>query len=295
MTDRQASSGALPDISIRQLEYLVAVADAPTFAAAAEQVGVSPSALSQGLAELERRVGVELFEPQGRRRVLRSVAQPALDHARQVVGLTRDLVAWSQRLGTSQAGRVRLGMVDVAAVDHYPDLLRRFRVEHPDVELLLTVAPSAELLADLRAGDLDLVVCVDPPEWPAGMEVSTLREEPIVVYAPAGTSVGDTDTWGPWVLFPADSHTRHQIVEHLRSLGSPLDVGAESHQASVLREMVGLGLGWTVLPEASEGRGDDLVRGPTLFNRRLVLARRSGSVHDPAADELANRLVAQGA
>ena len=65
---------ALPDLSIRQLEYLVAVADEPTWAHAAARVGVSPSALSQGLAELERRVGVALFERDGRRRLVRRSA-----------------------------------------------------------------------------------------------------------------------------------------------------------------------------------------------------------------------------
>ncbi|MGA1439694.1 MAG: helix-turn-helix domain-containing protein, partial [Ilumatobacteraceae bacterium] len=77
----------LPDLSIRQFEYLTAVADHPTWAVAAESVGVSPSALSQGLAELERRLGVELFERTGRRRSLRSTASPVLDHARQVLAL----------------------------------------------------------------------------------------------------------------------------------------------------------------------------------------------------------------
>ena len=71
---------SLPDLTIRQLEYLVAVADEPTWALAARRVGVSPSALSQGLAELERRIGVDLFESQGRRRVLRRSALPLLDH-----------------------------------------------------------------------------------------------------------------------------------------------------------------------------------------------------------------------
>ena len=58
----------LPDLTIRQLEYLVAVAEEPTWALAAQRVGVSPSALSQGLAELERRVDVPLFEAQARRK-----------------------------------------------------------------------------------------------------------------------------------------------------------------------------------------------------------------------------------
>lgn len=279
----------LPDISIRQLEYLVAVADASTWAQAAETVGVSPSALSQGLAELERRVGVELFEPAGRRRRLRASAGPVLDHARQVVSLTGDLVAWSDRVRTARRGRVRVGMIDVAAVDHYPEVLRAFRTDRPDVELTLSVAPSSPLLDDLRAGELDLVVCVDPPEVPVGIELVPLRDEPIVVYAPEGTRVGPASRWGPWVLFPDGSHTRHQIIEHLRELGAPLRVAADSHQPDVLREMVDLGLGWTVLPAASEG-SDRLVRGPVLFDRSLVLARRAGAVTDPAADELADRI-----
>ena len=68
-------AATLPDLTIRQLEYLVAVADEPTWAIAARRVGVSPSALSQGLAELERRLGLTLFEAAGRRRVLRASAR----------------------------------------------------------------------------------------------------------------------------------------------------------------------------------------------------------------------------
>ena len=62
VTSAPTDRPALPDLSIRQLEYLVAVADAPTWADAANAVGVSASALSQGLAELERRIGIDLFE-----------------------------------------------------------------------------------------------------------------------------------------------------------------------------------------------------------------------------------------
>lgn len=280
----------LPDLSIRQLEYLVAVADHDTWSAAAASVGVSPSALSQGLAELERRIGIELFEPAGRRRVLRSTARPVLDHARQVVALTDDLVTWADRVRGSRAGRLRLGLVDVAALEHYPDVLRSFREEFADVELTLSVEPSADLLADLRAGTLDLIVCVDPPEWPSGIDVTPLLEEPITVFAPIGTEIGPPATWGPWVLFPPSSHTRHQIIAALRATGAPVQVVADSHQVGVLREMVALGLGWTVLP-VSSAPVDDMVAGPVLFQRRLVMARRSGSVSDPAVDELARRLV----
>ena len=59
----------LPAVTTSQLEYFVAALDAPTWRDAASRVGVSPSALSQGIAELERRLGITLFDRDGRRRV----------------------------------------------------------------------------------------------------------------------------------------------------------------------------------------------------------------------------------
>ncbi len=285
------SSPPLPDISIRQLEYLVAVADAPTWALAAEATGVSPSALSQGLAELERRVGVPLFERRGRRRELRAAAGPVLDHARQVLGLTSDLAGWSHRLATGEQGSVRVGMIDAAAVVHFPDVLRGFRNGHPGVHLHLTVEPSRRLLDQLARGELDLVVCVRPPTAPAGIALTTVVVEELAVLAPPGTPVGRPAEWGPWVLFPRDSHTRGYVEDALRRRGAPVEIVAESHQPDVLREMVRLGVGWTVLPAGADG-GDtrSLATGPRLIDRELAIATRDGAVVDPAVTALADAL-----
>ena len=274
---------ALPDISIRQLQYLVAVADEPTWAAAAEAVGVSPSALSQGLAELERRIGVELFEPQGRRRLVRQSATPVLDHARRVVALTGDLVDWSDRVREGRAGRVRLGMIDVAAVEYFPDVVREFRNERPDVRLTVSVAPSAALLDALRSGALDLLVCVAPPTELGGVATEVLLDEPLVIVGPPGAT-----ELGPWVTFPTGSHTRHLVLEGLRRIGAPLTIAAEGHQPDVLVQMVRLGLGWSVLP--THDLPADVTVGEQVAVRQLVLARRAASTTDPAVDDLASRL-----
>ncbi len=281
----------LPNLTVQQLEYLVAVGDGSTWADAASHVGVSPSALSQGLAELERRVGVTLFERDGRRRRLTSAADPVLAHAEAVVASTRDLAAWAERARSGAEGSLRLGMIDAAAVNHYPAVLREFRAERPDVELRLAVAPSSPLLADLATAELDLVVCVEPPRPVEGVEWLRLRGDALAVYAPpeqVGRRARPKD-WGPWVTFPEGSHTRSLIADGLESLGARFDVVAESHQPEVFREMVNLGLGWTVLPIVQAESGPDPLeraRREPIAERDLVVARRIDAAPLAVADTL---------
>lgn len=283
----------LPDLTIRQLEYLVAVDQSPTWAVAADRVGVSASALSQGLAELERRVGVALFEAVGRRRVIRPEAAPVVDHARQVLGLTGDLVRWSDRINAGTAGAVRVGMIDASAVIHHPDVLRAFHRDRPDVDLRVTVAPSSSLLDHLAAGELDLAVCVEPGEPRPGIGTRTLFAERLSIYGPPGTAGTERARRGPWMLFPVGSHTRRLTEAALRGQGIDVEVTAESHQPDVLREMVRMGLGWTVLPSIQAEQGDRaLGDGIPLIDRSIVLATRDGDITDPAADGLADLLVA---
>jgi DNA-binding transcriptional LysR family regulator len=277
--------------TIQQLQYLVAVSDAPTFSAAAAACSVSTSALSQGLAELERRLGVRLFEREGRRQVLRAESAEVLAYARRVVTDTLDISRWVHELKGGRAGRLRVGMIDAAAVEHCADQLRSFRRVNEGVDLLLSVAPSAELLQRLARGDLDLAVVVEPEPVPGEFEFTALLDEDIVVVPPDGTSLGEPDSWGPWVLFPTGSHTRALVERELRARGARVEVVAESHQPDVLREMARLGVGWTALPAVQAGGGSQRTRSSVvLTRRRLVIARlRARSAHG-AADRFAASL-----
>ncbi len=280
---------ALPDITVQQLEYLDAVERSPTWAAAAASLGVSPSALSQGLAELERRVGVRLFDRAGRRRVPTAEHAVVLAHARRVLAQTSDLVAWAGEARAGRRGRVRVGMIDAAAVDRFPEELRRFRAERPGLDFHLTVAPSGELLGLLADGRLDLAVCVAPPAPVAGLVTEAVADEPLRLYAPDGARAGDPHRWGPWVTFPAGSHSRAAIAAAVRGAGARFEVVAESHQPEVLREMVRLGMGWTVLPPTQAERPPaPLVpaRRAPLLVRRLVVATRRDGLPNPAGEQL---------
>jgi DNA-binding transcriptional LysR family regulator len=286
------NGSVLPNLTVQQLEYLVAAAREPTFALAAQSVGVTPSALSQGIAELERRIGLQLFEPAGRGRVLVGDAAEVVRHAERVLAETGDLARWVEGRRTGRAGPLRVGMIDVAAVDHFSDALRSFRRQRPDVELHLTVAPSGEILDLLSTGGLDVAVCVEPEVAP-GLEIGSLLDEPLAVYAPDGARAGNPASWGPWVTFPVGSRTRAIIGAALRERGAPFEVVAESHQPEVLREMVRLGVGWTVLPVVQAERPPDPLRPAlrgVLARRRLAAVRRVDRAPVPSAVALVEAL-----
>ncbi len=278
----------LLQITTQQLDYLVAVSRSPTWAAAAEELGVTPSALSQGLAELERRVGVPLFRRVGRRREVEPAAAEVVAYAERVIAQTRDLGRWAAANREGASGNLRVGMIDLAAVHHYPAAMDAFRAQRPEMQLHLVVAPSTELLRLLADSEIALAVVVEPPADLPGVQLTPLIAEPLSVYAPPGAG-GPPKQWGPWVSFPETSHTRHHIARALAEIGSSFEVIGQSHQPEVLRRMVQLGMGWTVLPRIqaeSEPMPLTAIRRQPLVRRRLVLARRVDSPADPAADAL---------
>ncbi len=283
----------LPQLTVQQLDYLVAVDDHATWAEAAASLGVTPSALSQGIAELERRLGMELFERHGRRRVLAARSEPVLGYARNVLAQTGDLARWVDQSFSGAIGSLRVGMIDAAAVGHFAQELRAFRSAHPDIDFTLSVAPSADLLRALGNGSLDLTVVVKPPLKPATIDWTEVLIEPLAVYAPPGADIGGPATWGPWVSFSATSHTRQLVARAVSEAGAPFDVVAESNQPEVLREMVRLGMGWTVLPVIqAESEPNPLVRARAepLLSRTLVAAQRIGAIDNPLSVEFASRL-----
>ncbi|MEX1218752.1 MAG: LysR family transcriptional regulator [Acidimicrobiales bacterium] len=283
------AEGPLLNLTVQQLAYLVAVADHETFSEAASSLGVTTSALSQGLAELERRIGVPLFERQGRKQMLRVEGKEILAYAQRVVADTRDLGRWVVSAKLGDVGRVRVGMIDAAALHHLHDAMASFRERQPEVDLRLVVAPSGELLDQLRRGDLDLAVVVDP-SMTEGLDLLPIVTESLVIIAPGDQEIGPPETWGPWVLFPRGSRTRELIERALVARGAVVDVVAESHQPDVLLEMTRLGMGWSVLPQAQSGQ-NDRDKTEVVAERHLVLARPSSRSANPAADQFAHALV----
>lgn len=278
-----------------QLRYFVAAIDHGSWSDAATATGVSASAFVQGIGELEKRLGVALFDKDGRRRVPTADGLGAVVHAREVLGALASLDRWAEQTREGRVGQIRAGLIDTAAVHHFGEVLVRFRTLHPELGVRLTVRPSAQLFELLRAGDLDVVIAVAPSEV-GGLAIRPLVSEPLYVYAPPKTSIGAPPTWGPWVGFPADSRTRALVATALAQRGADYEVVGESSQPAVLREMVRLGMGWTVLSAVDAEREPHALRRAVedpVAARVLTLAYRADRRPSVALERFIAMLVSE--
>lgn len=275
-TDREAPGF---HFHAQQLAYLREVERSGTFTEAAERLGVSQPALSQSLAELERRLGVPLFERHGRLRVLTEAGREVARFASEVLGRAAELRGWLTAYQDGAGGTLTVGMIDAASLYALPEAVRAFRDAFPGVTLRLVVDDSTTLADRLRAYQLDLAIVVGPA--PADLDAVEVAREPLHIYAPAGTQQAGADA--DWVLYPAASHTRAQIEEGLARLGITPRVVLESGNPEVLRQMVALGFGWSVLPAAIASRepGALVEQRAVVAERTLLGVRRAGAPPDP--------------
>jgi len=261
----------LPLPTLRQLEYVVALAELRSFHGAARATHVSQPGLSAQIRAVEALLGVRLFE-RDRRPVLVTPAGAALlPRARAALAEVRGLVEAAQAQKRPLEGPLRMGVIPTVAPFLLPRVLPRVRRRHPRLALRLHEAPTRALVALLEAGELDvLLLALEAPL--EGLATLALFEEPFVVALPAGhrlasrKHLGEADLRGEPVLLLDDAHClRAQAIAACRSAPAHEMGDFRATSLPTLVEMVAGGAGFTLLPESAarvERRRSDLALVP---------------------------------
>ena len=173
------------NLHMQQLAYLQAVERWGSLTEAARRLGVTQPALSQAIAQLERRLGTPLLERAGRGRRLTEAGIEVARFASEVLGRATELREWLQEYEAGAGGVLRVGMIDAASLYVLPETVRAFRAASPGVEVRLAVDRSAVLLERLARFELDVAFVVGPP--PEGYRSTEVLSEPLYVYAPPGS------------------------------------------------------------------------------------------------------------
>ncbi|MCR9071494.1 MAG: LysR family transcriptional regulator [Alphaproteobacteria bacterium] len=239
-------------MNIRHLETLLAIADSGSFAAAAERVGVTQSAVSMQMKTLEEELGAPLFDRARRPPVLNETADGVLGRVRELVRLSEDIRALAG--GGATRGRLRLGIIPTAATGLVPAALARLAERAPDLRIRVESGLSVDLLRRVAQGALDAAVVTETPRLERGLVLNPIHEEPLVVAAPIGASGrSDRDLLRtlPFVRFNRRTGVGRVIDTALRQRRIVVSEAMELDSIEAILAMVARGLGVAVAPAGS--------------------------------------------
>lgn len=241
------------DLSLRQLEYLVALADTLGFHRAAARVHVSQPSLSAQIQQVEATLGLRLFERDHRRVILTPAGEAVVARARRILQEARDLLQDAQAWEDPFQGTWRLGVIPTVAPYLLPEVLPALALAHPDLRLRLREERTPVLLAELAAGGLEAALLAEGTDL-GDLARVPLREDPFLLAAPlhhpvarkARVSLRDLE--GQPLLLLEDGHClRGQALAFCGEAGAR-EVDFRASSLPTLVQMVAAGQGLTLLP-----------------------------------------------
>jgi DNA-binding transcriptional LysR family regulator len=285
------------NVSMRQLRVFGTVARHLSFARAAEELHLSPPAVSMQVRDLEAALGMPLFDRSGRRIALTTGGEYFLLHARRVLASLKDAEDVVARLKGVQAGRIAVGMVSTAKY-FLPRLLAGFLREHPGVELGLAEGNKQALVELLRRNEVDLVVMGTPPR-----ELDT-RSEPFAAH-PLGVVAAPDHPYAAlpevpsallarerFVVREPGSGTRTAMDRYFQSqrIEPPFAMEMGSNETIKQAVMAGMGVAFlslhTTALEVSTGRLSVLEVPGLPLVRRWQLVHHRGKLLSPPTEAL---------
>lgn len=293
-------------MNLRELEYLVAVAEERHFHKAAKRCFVSQPTLSGQLKKLEDELGVLLVERSTRQVVMTDVGKAVTEQARRILAQVKGIREIAQTSQDVMAGDLHLGLIPTLAPYLLPQIMQKIHKQYPKLKLWLHEYQTAVLLDKLHRAELDLLILALPVDTDEFAELD-LFQESFLLAVPRGEelagkpiiSMGDLDN-REMLLLEEGHCLRHQALEVCFMAGATENSAFQASSLETLRHMVGEGMGLTLMPELAvpdKQTKKDPIRYLPFENpkpsRRIGMLYRKGSYREQTFARL--RMLIQGA
>jgi DNA-binding transcriptional LysR family regulator len=247
-------------MEVRQLEYVVAIADTKSFTKAAERCHTAQSALSHQIARLEGQLGSRIFERTSRSVVLTEAGKVLLPYARKILNDVADAHCELMELDSTANGRLRLGMTQTAvrALD-LVTIIGRYSREQPEIELSLMSGPTSELFSLMTRGQLDLAISDRGVEGiPHGLDYLALESERLVAVVPSTSQlvrrkrvgISELCATSRFVDFRENTGLRNRTDEICRAANVTREVAFELGEIREMVKFAANGLGVSIVPKS---------------------------------------------
>ena len=248
--------------TLRQLQFLCALADEKSFSRAADVCNVTQPTLSSAIKEVEAILGVQLVEREARGASLTRAGEAAVERARAILSSAADLVAAAHQAGEPLTGHFHLGAIPTLAPYLLPRIVPEVRRNYPDLKLYLREAKTDDLLHNLHAGEVDAVLLALPYEigdlavFPLFEDNYQLAIQPDHPLAKCARLSGEDLTGVQMMLLEKGHCLQRHALSAFAPLGPQQDLTFEATSLPTLVAMVAEGLGATLLPDIAIDAGD---------------------------------------
>ncbi|MGI9185035.1 MAG: LysR family transcriptional regulator [Solirubrobacteraceae bacterium] len=284
-------------MDLRQLRYLVALAEERNFTRAAASLHIAQPAVSQQIRRLEDELGLAVVERTTRRLKLTDAGELLVVRARRILAELEAAATELQALRGMETGHVTIGAMHTMGPVDLSLAVALFSERHPNVQLTVREQSSEEMAEMLRVDELDLAfLSVTERIESHGLGLHQLISEELVALLPPSHRLGQRRQVRmaeladePFISFRTGARLRELLVSAGHEAGFEPRVRLESNESQRVRRLVSRGLGAAILPRSdAEGPGAE-VEVVTLIEPRLerdiTLAWREGRRHAPAAAE----------
>lgn len=247
-------------MELRHIRYFIAVAEELNFTRAAERLRTAQPSLSQQIRDLEEEVGTPLLERTKRRVALTAAGRAFLDEARLVMAQTQRAVMMARRAAQAEQKKLTIGFLPSAEVKIFPSVLSSIRALYPDIQVELRHMTTAEQRDALTTGSIDIAFMRLPVDEIA-MVYDVVLMERVVVVLPESHPLARLDEIPleslaefPYLrVAPNHAGNLHEITEnHCRAMGVPLRPLQDVENVLTLLTLIGMGIGFGLLPDYAE-------------------------------------------
>ncbi|WP_297001714.1 MULTISPECIES: LysR substrate-binding domain-containing protein [unclassified Thalassospira] len=277
--------------SIKQLKYLVALSETGHFGRAAEACFITQPSLSAAISELENLLGAQLVERNKRQVLMTPLGQEVVSRARSILQEVDELTTMAQAASDPLSGPIHIGVIPTIGPYLLPDVMSSLKAGFPKLQPLLREDQTAKLIELLMAGKLDIALIALPIDENWLEEFELFEDRFVFACAPNNPlthkkhlEIGDIKD--EKLLLLEDGHClRDQALEVCHKAGWSKSADFQANSLSTLVQMVGAGIGATLLPEMSlevEARRPDLLKiipfkNPVPIRRIGMVWRRSSA------------------
>ena len=242
-------------MNLYYLRYFVTLAHVQQYTRAAEQLCIAQPSLSHAISQLEKELGLPLFEKKGKRTALTRFGKEFLACAEHTLD-TLDAGIDSIRRGARGEGLIRLGFLRTLGVEFIPRLAAAFLKEnsHQGAEFSFHTGVTQELLEGLAAGKFDLVFCSEPPSR-LNFAAVPVQQQELVLIVPDGhplaarraVDLAETAPY-PQIFFEKSSGIRFTVEQMFSQTGINPRIAYETEEDQVIAGLVAEGFGIAIVP-----------------------------------------------